>query len=223
MVLKSTLTGDRIPICHVDDLDVSLVPPDLPVRVRLPVGDNTWRSLSEVRAAELQCMQLSLALLSRHESEIYVTIETENNTRNYLQSSYNQDQQAIVSRQSSNTVKKHLEECETIFNGHTTKSKASNDLRSLQSKTIMNDDRKMTRQLSSNHQESPKITRISSISSHPTSDKFYRKDEKRSIEDKHRIEPQRLDKANLSGQVIVRNKPASSSSRSVFPNNHKTK
>ena len=78
MVLKNTLNGDKIPICRVEDLEITLVSPDLPVKVRLPAkGESQWRFLSEVRAAEVQCMQLSLALLARHESEMYVTIEAE--------------------------------------------------------------------------------------------------------------------------------------------------
>ena len=124
--MKSTLNGDRIPICRVEDLEITLVSPDLPVRVRLPSrGDDLWRSLSEVRAAEIQCMQLALALLARHESEMYVTIEEDKdkdkeegpNTRisqNY-QSDYNDEQRAFRTQQSSDIVKKHMEDCEKVF------------------------------------------------------------------------------------------------------------
>jgi hypothetical protein len=74
IVLRATLNGDRIPICNVDNLEISLVSPDLPVRVKLPMDvDNSWRALPDIRAAELQCMQLSLSILSRHESEVYVS------------------------------------------------------------------------------------------------------------------------------------------------------
>lgn len=115
MVLKNTLNGDRIPICRVEDLEITLVSPDLPVRVRLPTKDeHQWRSLSEVRAAEVQCMQLALALLARHESEMYVTIEADRHRISYLQSNYNQHEQTSKTR-SSSTVRKHLEECERIF------------------------------------------------------------------------------------------------------------
>jgi len=76
MVLKSSLHGDKIPICRVEDLEVTLVSPDLPIKVRLiSKTEQNWRSLSEVRAAEVQCMQLALALLARHESEMYVTLD----------------------------------------------------------------------------------------------------------------------------------------------------
>jgi len=59
MVLKSVLNGDKIPICRTDDLEITLVNPDLPIRVKLPVGDNSWRFLPEIRAAEVQCIQLT--------------------------------------------------------------------------------------------------------------------------------------------------------------------
>ncbi len=56
MVLKNTLNGDKIPICRVEDLEITLVSPDLPVKVRLSAdSEHQWRSLSEVRAAEIQC------------------------------------------------------------------------------------------------------------------------------------------------------------------------
>lgn len=120
MVLKNTLNGDRIPICRVEDLEITLVSPDLPVRVRLPQKDeHQWRSLSEVRAAEVQCMQLSLALLARHESEMYVTIEADRNRISSLQSTYNQHEQPSKTRSAScTTVQKHLEECEKIFSNN---------------------------------------------------------------------------------------------------------
>jgi hypothetical protein len=95
MVLKNTLNGDKIPICRVEDLEVTLVSPDFPVKVRLPTkGEYLWRSLPEIRAAEIQCMQLSLALLARHESEMYVTIGAEKNSANFLQSDSNQEQRS---------------------------------------------------------------------------------------------------------------------------------
>lgn len=120
MVLKSTLNGDKIPICRVDDLEITLVNPDLPVRVRLPTnGEHKWRSLSEVRAAEVQCMQLSLALLARHESEMYVTREAQKNMIDYPETTYNQEHRSLKSRQTSSVVKKHLEECEKVFGANT--------------------------------------------------------------------------------------------------------
>lgn len=124
MVLKTTLNGDRIPICRVEDLEITLVSPDLPVRVRLPTKDeHQWRSLSEVRAAEVQCMQLALALLARHESEMYITIETD---RHRISSRYNQHDPTFQSR-SSSTVRKHLEECERIFPSTTKASPKKDD------------------------------------------------------------------------------------------------
>lgn len=134
--MKSTINGDKIPICRVEDLEITLVTPDLPVKVRLPTkSELSWHSLSEVRAAEVQCMQLSLALFARHESEMYVTNETQNLAEYYTQSNYNETLASNDSRRSSNSIKKHLEECERVFghsnsNGthhnHETKRKPSN-------------------------------------------------------------------------------------------------
>ena len=125
MVLKSTLNGDKIPICRVEDMEITLVSPDLPVKVKLPTrSEAVWRSLSEVRAAEVQCMQLSLALLARHESEMYVTIEADKNASNYLQSNYNQQQRTYKAQQPSDAVKKHREECDKAFGASPSASKS---------------------------------------------------------------------------------------------------
>ncbi|CAF2370973.1 unnamed protein product [Rotaria sp. Silwood2] len=127
MVLKSTLNGDKIPICRVEDLEVTLVSADLPVKVRLPTrNEHIWRSLSEVRAAEIQCMQLSLALLARHESEMYVTTETPRNTKKYLESTYNQQLRTTNSHKSSNAIKKHIEECEKVFGNNNNNNNNNN-------------------------------------------------------------------------------------------------
>jgi hypothetical protein len=116
MVLKNTLNGDKIPICRVEDMEITLVSPDLPVKVKLPTrNEQIWRSLSEVRAAEVQCMQLSLALLARHESEMYVTIEADKNASNYLQTNYNRQQRSFKARQPSAMVRQHRDECERTF------------------------------------------------------------------------------------------------------------
>ncbi|CAF3370219.1 unnamed protein product [Rotaria sp. Silwood1] len=127
MVLKTTLNGDKIPICRVEDLEVTLVSADLPIKVRLPTkSEHMWRSLSEVRAAEIQCMQLALALLARHESEMYITTETQRNTKNYLESTYNQQLRATNSHQSSDAIKKHIEECEKVFENNSTTTNNNN-------------------------------------------------------------------------------------------------
>ena len=116
MVLKSTLNGYKIPICRVEDLEITLVSPDLPVKVRLPDREEAvWRSCAELRAAEVQCMQLALALLARHESGVYVTNEEEKNTRNDLESNYNEEQGALHTGQSSRSLRKYREECEKVF------------------------------------------------------------------------------------------------------------
>lgn len=115
--MKAILRGDRLPICRVEDLEITLVSPDLNVRVRLPSrADDIWHSLSEVRAAEIQCMQLRLALLDRHESEMYVSIEEEKKSKDYTSNSdYNDEQRTFTDQQTSDALKKHLEECEKVF------------------------------------------------------------------------------------------------------------
>jgi len=128
LVLKNTLNGDKVPICRTQDLEITLVSPDIHVQVRIPTKqEHYWRNLSEVRAAELQCMQLALALLARHESEVYVNTERDNS--NYK---YNGDQQDLQSKQGAEDLKKHVEECEKIFstvnnqrNSQATKPKTS--------------------------------------------------------------------------------------------------
>jgi hypothetical protein len=188
MVLKNTLNGDKIPICRVEDLEITLVSPDLAIRVRLPTkGEQQWRSVSEVRAAEIQCMQLSLALLARHESEMYVTIEAEKNTTNYLQSSYNQDQRTTKSRQPSEAIKKHLEECEKVFSTNTkSKSKTADDSNSYYSsdnltKSSAISGKTLPKQSSTEHHESSKSSR--NHASHAASDKYYRTPTKDEPED----------------------------------------
>ncbi|CAF1283487.1 unnamed protein product, partial [Didymodactylos carnosus] len=106
LMLKSILNGDQVPICRTADLEITLVSPNIPVQVRLPVTqEHYWRTLSEVRAAELQCMQLSLALLVRHESEVHVNND----------SGYNGDQTMVKSKQHAGEFQKHIDECEQIF------------------------------------------------------------------------------------------------------------
>lgn len=108
MVLKNSLQGDKIPICRVEDLEVTLVSPDLPIKVRLTTkNEQHWRSLSEVRAAEVQCMQLALALLARHESEMYVTLDTNKDSpTNYHQE--RKDNRARILSDSS--IRRHRDE-----------------------------------------------------------------------------------------------------------------
>jgi hypothetical protein len=177
MVLKSTLNGDKIPICRVEDLEITLVGPDLPVKVRLPTkSEHIWRSLPEVRAAEVQCMQLALALLARHESEMYVTREAEKNTAYDLQTNYNQSHR---SHRPSDVMKKHVEECEKIFgnnNSIKSNSRTNDDLRAVQSTerqirslTVVN-----KKQNGRQRQTFEEPTKMSSHSSHAASDILYR-------------------------------------------------
>ena len=75
LVFKRILNGDQIPLCRVEDLEVSLVSSNITVRVKLPTTNSRWRSTPEIRAAEVQCMQLSFALLARHESQTFVSTD----------------------------------------------------------------------------------------------------------------------------------------------------
>ncbi len=182
MVLKNTLNGDKIPICRVEDLEITLVGPDLPVKVRLPTkSEHLWRSLSEVRAAEVQCMQLSLALLARHESEMYVTIEADKNTTNYLQSNYHQEQRGQKPRQTTDAIKKHLEECEKVF-GTNTKPRSKVEDTSLHQSTekqlrnlTMSNEYVQERRSMHSYPSSSSSTSKHHHSSHGASDRFYRK------------------------------------------------
>ena len=121
LVLKSTLNGDKIPICRVKDLEITLVDLDLPLRVQFPSRDKQdWRSSSELHAAEAQCKQLSLALRARHESEVYVATEAQRNTADYLHSSYKEDLRSIRSPRSAESTGKHLEERRKFFEDNRT-------------------------------------------------------------------------------------------------------
>ncbi len=220
MVLKTVLSGERIPICSVEDLEVSLATPDLPIKVKLPTGDHTWRSLPEFRAAEVQCMQLSLALLARHESEIYVTIEREKNTSNFLQSNSNHEERSIISRRTSDTTKKHIEEYQETFDNQLSISKRQNDVRSGQTKLIRNvsgDEKK------NSQQQTPKLIRAMPLS-HPASDKLYRDDEKRATQDNLKTDRHHLEqgeKSNQTQRTVIRDKSMTSSSSTS--NSSKTK
>lgn len=186
MVLKATLNGDKIPICRVEDLEITLVSPDLPVKVRLPTNEQLWRSLSEVRAAEVQCMQLALALLARHESEMYVTMGDDTAPTN----SY-QEQQSHRSHQISDVRKKHLEECGKVF-GSYPKMKVDDDMYSYESR----EKQQRFHQTSSRSMDEP--ARLSRHSSHSTSDRSYRSTHDRHIEQE--------DSHNRSRRSVAANK-----------------
>lgn len=224
MVFRSVLDGDSIPMCRTDNLEMTLISPDLPVRVKLPIGDDNWRSLREIRAAELQCMQLSIQLLSRHESEMYVTIETEKNLSNYLQTDSNHGQRTENFRRSSDESRRQIEECEQIPDRQFVGSKQ---------KTIVPVGRttQITRNLSGEERKSikpitPKLTRSLPLS-HPLSDQLYRNDEQRLSQVQNRkIAHQRIleqkEKFKQSQQTFVRSesKPSSTLPSS---NNGKTR
>jgi hypothetical protein len=220
MVLKNMLNGDKIPICRIEDLEVTLVNRTLPVRVKLPTGEPTWHSLPKIRAAELQCMQLSIALLARHESEMYVTTEMEKNGASFLQSNDNHDEQVSTSRRTSDTIKKQSEENERKFDSQISKSKPQNDLRieqSKQVKSLSNDEKKISKL------QTPILTRALTLS-HPVSDKLSGDDEKRVKVNHSKLERQRSEqeeKTIRTQQTIIRGKVMPSPSSSS--NRHRTK
>ena len=216
MVLRTTLNGDRVPICRVDDLEITLVTPDLSVRAKLPTSENSWRSLSQIRAAELQCMQLPLALLSRHESEVYVTVETEKNTSNYLQSSYNQEQRTSTIRQSADSERYYTDSSvKPVATAQAaTKYRSYNESRPLQAKSSLADDRKAQKPPTARYHESPKLPRAVAPS-HAASDKLYYDHEQRSDTTNRRTDrtrPETGEKYTPSHRTTIRDKGTSSSS-----------
>ncbi|CAF1189642.1 unnamed protein product [Adineta ricciae] len=80
MTFKRILSGDKIPLCRVDNLEVTLVNLDLAIPVKVQSHDQS----PNIHAAEYRCMQLTISLLSRHESEIYVSIDMDQNPANFL-------------------------------------------------------------------------------------------------------------------------------------------
>ncbi|CAF1170077.1 unnamed protein product [Adineta steineri] len=233
MVLKNTLNGDKIPICRVEDLEVTLISPDFPLKVRMPTkSEHVWRSLSEVRAAEVQCMQLALALLARHESEMYVSIEAEKNTPNHVHPSYNQVERSHrSSRPSSDAMKKHIEECEKVFgtnnqNQNQIRTKSTTDNNNFDSSLSADRHVSLTKKNSHRNQstqhhgpiDEPPI-RTHSHSSHPASDKLYRTFDKRS-NDSERTE--QTDSYNHSHRPTIR-KPSFPPPSSHHHHHNKTK
>ncbi len=219
MVLKNILIGDQIPICRVESLEVTLVNPNLPIKVKLPIGDPTWRSLPKIRAAELQCMQLTISLLSRHESEMYVTIETEKNSFNFLHSNYNNEERLLTLRRGSDINKKQTEENERRnFDNQLVKPKVEKEIQYeplRPTKYPINDEKKISKP------PTPILSRAMTLS-HPASDKLYRDEEKRVKENNLKSERQRSEqdeKTTRTQRTIIRDKPPSSPSF----NRHKTK
>ncbi|CAF3633617.1 unnamed protein product [Adineta steineri] len=160
MVFKSVLNGDTIPICSIEDLQITLTNPNLPVQVKLPIDNKAWYSLPKIHAAELQCMQLALALLARHESDIYITDKVGKTIPDFLQST-NDQQRYTPLRQSSDTMRNHL-----------LKHKSEDDLRSEERKKILYEQPKIFKS------QTPTLSRATPFF-HPASDQLYRNEEKR--------------------------------------------
>jgi hypothetical protein len=219
VVLKTTLNGDKVPICYVENRQVMLVNPDFSVKVKLPIDEHKWSSLPEIRTAELQCMQLTLALLTRHESEIYVKVEGEKKTGDFLQAASNEKQRLFTSRQLSETIKKHIEERERVPHSRISKCKSEDDLNVGQRKELTSDEQKIIKS------QTPKLSRAKPLF-HPASDKFYRNDEKRLLQENFKSDRQRLEqreKFNHSPKTIISDKLISSPPLSAHHNKSKAK
>ncbi|CAF1451459.1 unnamed protein product [Rotaria sordida] len=158
-------------------------------------------SLFDIHKAELQCMQLSRALLSRDESEVYVTIEDNKTIANYLKSNDNQLQQ-----KSSNTNEKHINEIEIIRNNQISNPKTENKVHFKQLVSI--------KKFSNNDKIISNQQKI--ILGHSTSNKLYQNHDKRLKQN---------EKSHQIQQTIIQNRPILlSSSSSLFTstfNNHR--
>ncbi|CAF1032684.1 unnamed protein product [Rotaria sordida] len=144
-------------------------------------------------------MQLSRALLSRDESEVYVTIEDDKTIVNYLKSNDNQLQQ-----KSSNTNEKHINEIEIIRNNQISNPKTENKVHFKQLVSI--------KKFSNNDKIISNQQKI--ILGHSTSNKLYQNHDKRLKQN---------EKSHQIQQTIIQNRPillSSSLSTSTF-NNHR--
>lgn len=189
LVLKQAVKGDFIPVCRTDNLQLALINPDFSSRVKLPSNDQSWRSKPEIRAAEIQCMQLGLKLLSRHESECYVTLETSKTHLNIIQSSQNQQ---AYNRQISYSKTKQEDEYDQPVNTN-------------KYQTMPNKYGEVDRYY------------VPTENSHAASDKLYRDDARRSLQEHLKAERQRIEQGERytqSTRQTVRNKPSTTASLS---------
>lgn len=147
LVFNRILNGDQIPLCRVDDLEISLVSPDLSVRVKLPTTNSKWRSLPEIRAAEVQCMQLSLALLARHESEMYVNTD-------FDKTYFDQDEEKSTSSPTPTNTRIKPIQTEKIFSKQSTR-RPTKVLHSPSMKTDRNSPKRTIHNVDSTRVEQP--------------------------------------------------------------------
>lgn len=198
LVFKQAFKGDLVPVCRIDTLQLALANPDFSTRVKVPSSDQSWRSKPEVRAAEMQCMQLGLKLLSRHESESYVSLETSKTQLNILQSS--QAQQSYGRQTSYNT-----------------KSKQEEDYVPPSTKT-------QYRAQSNKYEESSQYYGPTETY-HAASDKLYRDDARRSLQEHLKAERQRIEqgeKYSQSSRQTLRTKPSTTTSSLSYNTKSKT-
>lgn len=183
MVFTGSFVGERVPMCYTDNYALSLVSPDAHVRVKLPIDQYKWRSIPEAHAAERQCMQLSLALLSRYESESYVIFDKTLNNYN-IRSNDNQKSQLLPPRKRSDTIEKHTDKTEKGFHSPILPLAASNNIHRVPlraTKTISDSDGNIS------SQQKLRIPKAAPAS-HVPSDQLYRDNEKRLTQDDNRPE-----------------------------------
>ncbi|CAF2655347.1 unnamed protein product [Rotaria sp. Silwood2] len=217
MLFRRTLIGDKVPIYLIKDHVICLVNPDLPVEVKVPINRHRWHTLLDTRKAELKCMQLSLTLLSRDESEIYVTVEDDKIIANYLKSNDNPQQQ-----QSSDRNEKHTDDVKIIRYSQILSSKTGNNthLKQLTStKNFSNNDKILS------NQQKTKLTKSTPFT-HSTSDKFCQNHDKQIKQNGNKNKRQHSkqdEKSHEIQQTIFQDKSillSSSLSSSTF-NKHK--
>ncbi|CAF3471453.1 unnamed protein product [Rotaria socialis] len=209
LIFRRVLTGDHVPLCCVRDLKISLASPDLPLRLKLPIDENRWHSIPEVHSAELVCMQLSLALFSRFESEVYVRIEGESSVAIDVKS--NNNRKSLHSHKSVDFVEKQVGEWEVASHDQIPTSKSQNSFNCAEPRyieVVSAADKTMALQ------QATKMLGAKS-SMHPVSDMLYRDHDRRlrendvQCEQEHSKSP--AGRSNPSQRKTTRDKSKTSS------------
>ncbi|CAM4760280.1 unnamed protein product [Rotaria magnacalcarata] len=214
LIFHRVLTGDHVPLCRVKDLEISLASPDLPLKLKVPIDENRWYSISEVHSAELLCMQLSLALFSRFESEVYVRIEGESSVAIGAKSKDNR--KPLQSQKSIDPTDKHVGEWGVTSHDQMPTSNSQNHFIGEQPvyiEVLSTADKTMALQ------QATKLSRTNS-SMHPVSDMLYRDHDRRSRENDVQNEQVHskpsVGKSNPSQRKTTRDKPKTSSPQSLL-------
>lgn len=220
IMFRKSLMGDQVPICYAHNYQLSLVNPDSFSKTKLPMDNNKWHSVPEFHTAELQCMQLSLALFSRHESEVYVTFENEQ-SKTMTPKSHENRRQLQHQQEPFETFERQFNDLEINSNDQLIKSRAVNTFHSEHPalhRTWSNDDKIIVNQQS---------VRSSSAKqpNHPASDMLYRDHERRARENNVHIEQQRFsafeNSQSTKPRVAVNQEKRISTSAIVSTSTHK--